>query len=219
MLEDLRLKKGMDKYQKLMILSPVVMDKKGEFTHLFTNLIAKGYSEVRIDGTVKKIHDDFVLIKTNRHNIEVVCDRITAENEPHLDKRLSSSIENALKLSEGLVIVAQVLDKSFTFPEYPKDLVDTIYSEKFSCPVDNIQISEIEPRNSANGPSTILTASPSENVVLNLGASMVINFWIEETSDSGKGVGLLDMPTKLVMPGVVLTASQVASSITILIKM
>ena len=152
-LEDLRLKKGMDKYQKLMILSPVVMDKKGEFTHLFTNLIAKGYSEVRIDGTVKKIHDDFVLIKTNRHNIEVVCDRITAENEPHLDKRLSSSIENALKLSEGLVIVAQVLDKSFTFPEYPKDLVDTIYSEKFSCPVDNIQISEIEPRSfSFNSP-------------------------------------------------------------------
>lgn len=150
---DLAAKKGLDKYQRLMILSPVVRDKKGEFTHLFANLMAKGYSEVRIDGTIKKIHDDFVLIKTNRHNIEVVCDRLTVENEPNLIKRLSSSIENALALSEGLVIVAYVLDKSFTFPDYPKDLMDTIYSEKFSCPVDNIQIPEIEPRSfSFNSP-------------------------------------------------------------------
>ena len=131
----------------------MVVDKKGEFTHLFTNLIAKGFSEVRIDGTIKKIHDDFVLIKTNRHNIDVVCDRITVENEPNLAKRLTASIENALKLSEGLVIVAEVCDKSFTFPDYPTDLVDTIYSEKFSCPVDNIQIPEIEPRSfSFNSP-------------------------------------------------------------------
>src|SRR3989344_5832296 len=92
-----------------------------------------------------------------------------------------------------------------------------IETKTLSLPLAS-SISEMEPKNSANGPSTILTASPSENVVLNLGASMVINLWIEETSDSGRGVGLLDMPTKLVMPGVVLTASQVASSRIILIR-
>src|SRR4030042_3065032 len=70
-------------------------------------------------------------------------------------------------------------------------------------------ISEIEPKNSANGPSTILTASPTEKVVLNFGASIFMNFWIVPISSSGRGVGRLALPTKLVIPGGVLTANHV----------
>ena len=180
-LADLGQNQGFEENQRLIILSPVIIDKKGEFTHLFESLSTKGFAEVRIDGVVKKIHDDFVLIKTNRHHIDVVCDRITVNkkdlNNPDqkliLTKKLTLSVENALKLSDGLVTTARVLDKSFTFPDYPQEMTDTIYSEKFSCPIDNLQIPEIEPRSfsfnsphgacpECNGLGTLMRVDPAK---------------------------------------------------------
>ncbi len=142
------------KISRYLILSPLVNDKKGEFSSLFDNLKAKGFRYVRVDGYIKSLVEDFLLIKTNKHTIEVLVDRISVASNDlkseifknNLKSRLSESIENALKLSEGLVVGAEVLDKELEMPEYPKKLADHLFSERFACPNDNIQLPEIEPR-------------------------------------------------------------------------
>ncbi len=144
-----------------LILSPVVADRKGEFSSLFDNLKAKGYKQIRLDGIIKDLSEDFVLIKTNRHTIEVVIDKISLTKTnikdsiflDNLKVRLSESFQQALNLSEGNAIFAAVKDTGFSIPEYPKKFINHTFSEKFACPVDNIQIAEIEPRNfSFNSP-------------------------------------------------------------------
>lgn len=143
------------------VLSPVVADRKGEFSQLFENLKSKGYRHVRIDGYVHDIREDIVLIKTNKHTIEVVVDKVAvtqgsfkeATFKSELKNRLADSIQQALNLSEGMVVLAKILDKEFTMPEYPKKFEDHLFSERFACPVDNISLPEIEPRSfSFNSP-------------------------------------------------------------------
>lgn len=137
-----------------LILSPVVVGRKGEFSSLFDNLKAKGYRQVRVDGIIKDISEDFVLIKTNKHTIEAVIDRISLSSSNLKDKvftenlksRLADSFQQALNLSDGNAILTHIKDAGFTVPDYPKKLEDHLFSEKFACPVDNIQIPEIEPR-------------------------------------------------------------------------
>ena len=132
---------------RFIIFSPVVREKKGTFADLFKNLIRQGFSQSRIDGRLFSLAEDLVLIKTNRHNIDVVIDRITVDWKPSgLKKRLFSSLETALKLSNGLVIISQVKDKSFTFPKNPQDLTDHLFSTKYACPDCNISLMELEPR-------------------------------------------------------------------------
>lgn len=137
-----------------LVLAPVVNDKKGEFVNLFENLKAKGFKQVRVDGQVRNLSEDLVLIKTNKHTIDAVVDRISSSNKnlkdegyrKNLKSRLSDSVEQALKLTEGLIVVAEVLDKGFEMPEFPRKFEDHLFSEKFACPVDNIQLPEMEPR-------------------------------------------------------------------------
>ena len=145
-------KKG--KVGRFMILSPVVSDRKGEFSSLFDNLKAKGYKQLRVDGYTKDLSEDFVLIKTNKHTIEVVIDKLSLSLGNIKDKvftdnlrsRLADSFQQALNLSEGNAVLAQIKDAGFEMPEYPKKFENHLFSEKFACPVDNIQIPEIEPR-------------------------------------------------------------------------
>lgn len=183
------------KFYRFFILAPVVRDRKGEFTGLLDNLRAKGYSWVRIDGQVFSLEEDIVLIKTNKHTIDVVVDRLNLDAKlltmlrRHLGKagkgtasdddvafatmrtRVADSVEQALKLSEGLVILSEVKDSGFTLPDKPKDMHDHIFSEKFSCPVCNISLPEIEPRSfsfnsphgacpTCSGIGSILTVDP-----------------------------------------------------------
>ncbi|KKQ75030.1 MAG: UvrABC system protein A [Candidatus Woesebacteria bacterium GW2011_GWB1_38_5b] len=139
---------------KFLILSPIVINRKGEFANLFANLKAKGFSQVRVDREIKDLNEDFVLIKTNKHTIEAVIDRFSFGEKDlkdglfigNLKTRLSDSIEQGLSLSDGLIIFSEIVDKSFELPLYPRQFLDSLFSEKFSCPKDNIQISEIEPR-------------------------------------------------------------------------
>lgn len=139
---------------RFLVISPVVRDRKGEFSGLFENLRSKGYTRVRVDGRVYGLDEDLVLIKTNKHTIEVIIDRISIEKsqlrdkvaEENLRSRLGQSVEQALALSEGLVVVSEVLDAGFEMPDSPKKLTDHLFSEHFACPVDNISIPEIEPR-------------------------------------------------------------------------
>lgn len=138
------------KQLRLMVLAPVVKDRKGEFTSLFEDLRKKGYSRVRIDGHMRDLSEDFMLLKNNKHTIEVVIDRIVMDkkssDDPATSTRLSQSIETGLKLAEGTVIVSEVLDAALEFPANPKKVEDHLYSERFACPVDNIALPEIEPR-------------------------------------------------------------------------
>ena len=139
---------------KLLILSPVVRDRKGEFSQLFFNLRAKGYRDIRIDGQYFSLDDTPTLIKTNRHTAEAVVDKISLERSQlkvsdqirSVRTRLTDSIENALKLSSGLVIAVHVKDSGFGIPEKPKSTKDHLFSQNYACPIDNISLPEIEPR-------------------------------------------------------------------------
>src|SRR3990167_9452981 len=174
------------KHVRLMLFSPVVRDRKGEFINLFDNLRSKGYRQVRVDVYFFGINEDIALIKTNKHTIDAVVDRFTIE-KPDLVKsgakhaktdpfitlraRVADAVSQALSLSDGLVTAAVVEDTGFSFPEKPKNVTNHIYSEKFACHVCNISIAEIEPRSfSFNSPhgacpecsgiGTILTVDP-----------------------------------------------------------
>lgn len=137
-----------------MILSPVVQGRKGEFSNLFDNLKSKGFKQARVDGYIKNLDEYLALIKTNKHSIDAVIDRIALTKKNLRDKtfldnlktRLSDSIQQSLNLSDGLVTISDVLDEGFSLPEFPKKFQDHLFSERFSCPIDNIEISEIEPR-------------------------------------------------------------------------
>lgn len=139
---------------KFQILSQMVRDRKGEYNSLFDNLRGKGFKRVRVDGKYFDLDEDFVLIKTNKHTIDVVLERITfskketkdAVSLANLKSRLASLVEQALDLSGGLLIASQILDKGFQIPEKPKKVKDHLYSERFACPKDNISLPEIEPR-------------------------------------------------------------------------
>ena len=137
----------LEKYGKpqtrIILLAPIVKDRKGEYSQLFGDLAKKGYRQVRVDSQIKDIEDDFVLIKTNKHSIDAVIDKLTL---PADKSRLTESVEQGLNLADGTIIAAEIMDKSFDIPQFPKDLKEHLFSEKFTCPVDNISFSEIEPR-------------------------------------------------------------------------
>ncbi|MBI5613959.1 excinuclease ABC subunit UvrA [Candidatus Gottesmanbacteria bacterium] len=195
---------------RMLILSPVVRDRKGEFSGLFANAKAKGYSDLRVDGVIIGLDEDIGLIKTNKHSIDIVIDRIivdralarsmkrgkderASDNDKMLYKtfrsRVADSIEQALKLSDGLVTVADVQESGFTFPQKPKEMIDLLYSERFACPTCGISLPEIEPRSfSFNSPhgacgdctglGKILTVDPDSvmNPILTLSEGGILPF-------------------------------------------
>ncbi len=163
------------KSRRIMILAPVVKDRKGEYSSLFEDLRKKGFSKVRVDGQVRDLTDDFVLIKTNKHTIDAVVDRLVLESSG-VNSRLSQSIETALKLGEGSVIVSEVKDASLEFPTNPKKMEDHLYSERFACPVDNIALSEVEPRLfSFNSPHGACPTCNGLGSLLEIDPEMVLN--------------------------------------------
>ncbi len=128
---------------KFQVLAPVVRARKGEFVELFSDLITQGYSRARIDGEVIQLVDAPKLKKQEKHTIEVVIDRLTAKEESKT--RLTDSIETALKLSSGIVVLdfvdAKGADKERT------------YSEHLACHDCELSFEELEPRSfSFNSP-------------------------------------------------------------------
>ncbi|MBL7047757.1 MAG: excinuclease ABC subunit UvrA [Candidatus Marinimicrobia bacterium] len=117
---------------KLHILAPVVRGRKGQFKEVFREIKRKGFLRVRVDGKIRGISDKIILHKDKKHNIEVVVDRIVLENE--IKERLTESIELALKVGSGLVIV-NIL---------PKD--EHLFSETFACPKCGVSLEELSPR-------------------------------------------------------------------------
>jgi excinuclease ABC subunit A len=167
-----------------LVLAPVVVDKKGEFSSLFDNLKAKGYKQIRVDKKVIDTSQELVLIKTNKHTIEAIVDKLSVSAKNIKDKlyldniksRLVDSIEQSLKISDGLVVISEVLDKSFEMPEFPMEFSDHLFSEKFSCPVDNIQLPEIEPRTfSFNSPHGACTTCSGIGKILKINKDVLIS--------------------------------------------
>jgi|TARA_B110000196_G_scaffold226702_1_gene195521 excinuclease ABC subunit A len=119
---------------KLMLLAPVVKDRKGEHLHLFETLRRQGFIRARIDGIVVDLDETPALNKKQKHTIEVVVDRFKVKDDIAL--RLAESFETALTLAEGLVVI------SFMDGEQP----DQLFSAKFACPICNYSLNELEPR-------------------------------------------------------------------------
>ena len=166
--------------RRIMILAPIVKDRKGEYSSLFEDLKKKGFSKVRVDGQIWDLGEDLVLIKTNKHTIDLVVDRLVLEKkstqEQTIYSRLHQSIETALKSGEGSVIVSDVLDASLEFPQNPKKMEDHLYSERFACPVDNISLPEIEPRTfSFNSPHGACQKCSGLGTLLKIDPDMVLN--------------------------------------------
>ncbi|MBQ8785088.1 MAG: excinuclease ABC subunit UvrA [Alphaproteobacteria bacterium] len=118
---------------KVMLLAPIARGKKGEFKKEFENLRRQGFQRIKIDGDLYSLDETPELNKNQKHNIEVIVDRIVIKTG--LEERLSQSIETALKLSDGLLFVENISIGEIK-----------TYSSKFACPVSGFTIEEIEPR-------------------------------------------------------------------------
>ncbi|WP_457354871.1 excinuclease ABC subunit UvrA [Roseateles sp. P5_D6] len=122
---------------KLMLLAPVVRDRKGEFVELFADLQAQGYVRFRVDGATVEAPDIPALKKAEKHDIDVVIDRIKLRHDAadSLRQRLAESFEAALRLADGRALVMN-MDSEQT----------TLFSSKFACPVCSYSLPELEPR-------------------------------------------------------------------------
>ena len=124
---------------KFQLLAPVVRGRKGEHQKVLENARKSGYVRVRVDGNVYELSEEIKLEKNNKHNIEVIVDRLMVKEG--MEKRLTDSIENVMKLSDGLMIVDIIGGEPINF------------SMSFACPDCGISIDEIEPRSfSFNNP-------------------------------------------------------------------
>lgn len=164
------------KQRRFLILAPLVKDRKGEYTQLFHSLRAKGITKVRVDRQIFDLDEDFGLIKTNKHSIEAVINRLTVTKTIEDISRLRESLETALKLAEGEVIISAVHDQSFEFPEKPQKMEDHLFSEKFACPVCNISLPAVEPRMfSFNSPHGACPKCTGLGYLLKIDPDMVLN--------------------------------------------
>ncbi|WP_406287574.1 excinuclease ABC subunit UvrA [Embleya sp. NBC_00896] len=130
---------------RFQVLSPIVRERKGEFVDLFAELQSKGYSRARVDGAVIQLTDPPKLKKQEKHSIEVVIDRLTVKSSAK--RRLTDSVETALSLGSGMVIL--------DFVDLPEDDPnrERMFSEHLYCPYDDLSFEELEPRSfSFNSP-------------------------------------------------------------------
>ena len=118
---------------KLMILAPLVVNRKGEHLDLIAEMRAQGFARVRVDGTVHEIDAVPKLAKTTKHTIEVVVDRLKVA--PEFKQRLAESCETALRHGDGRAIAVEIDGGR-----------EHLYSSKFACPICNYSLAELEPR-------------------------------------------------------------------------
>ena len=120
---------------RIMVLAPVIQERKGEHQHVFSELVADGFIRARIDGIVTGLDHPPALDKNKKHTIEAVVDRLRVR--PDVQQRLAESFETALALGEDVAVVSLVDDDEAN---------DLIFSARFACPTCGYSISELEPR-------------------------------------------------------------------------
>ncbi len=130
---------GLPPGTRFQVLAPIVRGRKGEYREIFENLRRDGYLRVRVDRKIQSLEDSLRLDKNKKHSIEVVVDRLAVEGD--LRARLTDSVETALQLASGLVIIAA------------SDEAEIIFSEHYSCPDCGLSYEELTPRSfSFNSP-------------------------------------------------------------------
>ena len=133
---------------RLMILAPLAREKKGEFLELFADMQAQGYVRFRVNGVIYGFDELPKLKKTEKHDIDVVIDRIKVR--PDLQQRLAESFEAALRLADGRALAVEMENS---------DAKEHLFNAKFACPVCSYSITELEPRLfSFNSPMGACTA-------------------------------------------------------------
>ena len=134
--------------QRIMVLAPVINERKGEHLHVFQELIGNGFVRARINGLVVDLDDAPALDKNKKHTIEAVVDRVRVKDD--IAQRLAESFETALDLSDGVAHVIDMDDDA---------LPATIFSARFACPTCGYSIAELEPRMfSFNNPAGACTS-------------------------------------------------------------
>ncbi len=147
---------------RFMIMAPLVRDRKGEHYAVFEDLRKAGYVRVRVDGRIHDLSEEFDLDKNKRHTIEAVVDRLVIGDEEQTG-RISDSVETALKLGAGVVLLSIV------------DGEELLFSEHFACVHCGISLGEIEPRTfSFNSPHGACPACTGLGVKLEMDPELVI---------------------------------------------
>ena len=124
-----------NEHEKIIVLAPVIKDRKGMHQKIFQSYKEKGFVRVRVDGEILSLDDEIKLNKNNKHTIEIVVDRLKVANNENFRKRLVESVETALDIGEGLVAI-----------ENNNSSTTQIYSESLACPDCGISFTEISPR-------------------------------------------------------------------------
>ncbi|GLU49395.1 excinuclease ABC subunit UvrA [Nocardiopsis ansamitocini] len=135
----------LDEGTRFQVLAPVVRGRKGEYTELFKDLQAKGFTRARVDGALIRLDEPPTLKKYEKHDIAVVVDRLSVKDSAR--KRLTDSVETALPLAAGTILL-EFVDLAEDDPERER-----IFSEHLYCPYDDLSFEELEPRSfSFNSP-------------------------------------------------------------------
>jgi len=124
-----------DEGTRIIILAPVVRDRKGEHQRVFERLREQGFVRVRVDGEIRDLDEEFNLDRNRKHSVDVVVDRLAVRKDTEFRKRLADSVETALEMGEGTLRVL-----------YHDTGDERIYSEHFACPDCGINFEEISPR-------------------------------------------------------------------------
>ncbi|KPF47943.1 excinuclease ABC subunit A [beta proteobacterium AAP51] len=128
---------------RLMILAPVARDRKGEFSELFADMQARGYVRFRVSGTIVEADALPALKKADKHDIDVVIDRL--KTRPDMKQRLAESFEAALRIADGRAIALE-MDARNDDAGRAQPPKEHLFSSKFGCPVCSYSLSELEPR-------------------------------------------------------------------------
>jgi len=147
---------------RIMILSPLIRDRKGEYQTVFDDLRKAGYVRVRVDGEIHDLSEEFQLDKYKKHSIEAVVDRLVV-GQSGSQSRIADSVETALKLGAGVVLVSIA------------DGEELLFSEHFACVYCGISLGEIAPRTfSFNSPHGACSVCTGLGVKLEIDPALVI---------------------------------------------
>lgn len=127
---------SLEEGSRLMMLAPIIQNRKGEHLHVFQNLISQGFIRARIDGIITDLDDTPKLEKNKKHTIEVVVDRFKVR--PDIQQRIAESFETCLALTDGIAVIAEMDEQSSN--------QELIFSSKFACALCGYAINELEPR-------------------------------------------------------------------------
>lgn len=156
---------------KMNILAPVIRGKKGEYVKLFESARKSGFVRVRVDGTMYELSEEIKLEKNKKHSIEIVIDRLIVKDD--IKKRLTDSLETALKHGNGMVIIENLTENK-----------EMVFNQNCSCPDCEISIDELQPRSfSFNNPFGACPACTGLGHQLKVDVNLLVDDWDKSIND------------------------------------